>query len=748
MRILSSALVGLFATGALSAPLLAQSNTIPGIDVRVYNVVDATVYGRRGPAYPNGEMGLMIGHSYCNTGSVDVTWVDEIGGVMVDTYPRIAFLVVKEADGRMVQVSNRSFLKHSTVPYNFSSGPCAPCNSGSGEFFFRGCSDTYSSGINSNRYYLAPADEIDPWLGAWDSQGSYFDRGDPAVSGSAATDSRRSLTSSMTNAFDSVKNRIIIQEQDLVGAGQYYGQVYVSIQGESASVRDNNYQTRPMNISGGAGGWSASVTGSSVEGPALTHWTGATTRMGGNGNDDGRFLVAVKVTGPTNGVYHYEYAVQNLDNNRGGASLRIPMDQGAVVSNIGFRDVDTDPLNQWTTSRTSTELSFLATANNACDWNTIYNFWFDCDVPPSFGHVTIDEARVGPGAMQVTVDSQVPSGIPSANKTLIGQGCGDCDASIYEDFGSPTAFDLANDSLTFDLNGGAYSVGPGAGTWIAPSGTQLSLGDDSTATVNLPFTLSYPGGSTNRLEVCSNGFVSPAGSNGTDFSPSVSEFLGGNARWAAAWHDLNPSRGGRVMASTSATGAVVTFENIQSFTGGGAHTFQLQFQADGTVHMIWQACTPTGNGYLVGWTPGNDGTDPGNIDLSALSAPKSLCSGNFTSLSLDASARPILGTSIDVITSSIPGGTVAGATLFDTSLRNPPIDLTFAGMEGCYAYLGGGIAESFPTNAPEGRFTLPVPNDPALIGLGLVAQSFTFGPPLTSSGWISSNALLLQLGPM
>ncbi|MBK8976588.1 MAG: hypothetical protein IPM29_11785 [Planctomycetes bacterium] len=739
-------LAGLLALCALAPSLLSQSNAIPGLDIRAYEVTDATAYGRRGPAWPNGEVGIMIGHSYCNAGSVDMVWVDEIGGVMVDTYPRIAFLVAKEEGGRMVQVSDRSFLKHSTVPYNFSSGPCAPCRSGSGEFMFVGCSDTYSSGINSNRYYLAPADEIDPWLGAWNPVGSYFDRGDPPVTGSAATDARRSLTSAMVSTFDAVKNRIVIQESELTGSGQLYGQIYLSIQGESVTIRDNNYRNRPLSMSWNGSSWSASTTGSSAEGPVLTRWTGATTAIGGNGNSDGRFMVGVKVTGPTNGIYHYEFAVHNLDNFRGGAAFRVPLDSAAQVSNIGFRDVDTDPQNQWTVSRSSTELAFLAAANNALDWNTIYNFWFDCDVAPSFGAVLLDAARPGAGSMQIAVQSQVPSGIPSATKSVIGQGCGDCDATVYEFFSPAGAFDLANDSLTFTLASGSYSYGPGTGSWVAPAGTQLTLSDDQEVTVNLPFSLPYPGGTTNRLIVCSNGFVSPAASNGTTYTPAVGEFLNGAARWAIAWHDLNPNNGGRVMFDANQARAVLTFENIQSYSGGGLHTFQAQFLANGTVHYLWQSVNPTGNDYLVGWTPGGPSSDPGSTDLSAVSSSRGLCATRFMPLALDASDRPVLGRTIDVTTSNIPGGTVAGATLFDTSLQQPPLDLGFAGMPGCFAYLPGGIAQAFPTTMPVGGFQLTIPNDQRLIGVGLVAQSFTFGPPLTPSGWINSNGLLLQLG--
>ena len=102
----------------------------------------------------------------------------------------------------MVQISGESFLKHSRIAFNFSSGPCAPCQTGPSQTMRIGCSDTYSTGFNGNRFNLGPTTEIDPWLGTWNPFGSYFDVGDPAVTGAAATDGLQSLTSTQVAAFD------------------------------------------------------------------------------------------------------------------------------------------------------------------------------------------------------------------------------------------------------------------------------------------------------------------------------------------------------------------------------------------------------------------------------------------------------------------------------------------------------------------------------------------------------------------
>jgi hypothetical protein len=190
----------------------------------------------------------------------------------------------------------------------------------------------------------------------------------------------------------------------------------------------------------------------------LTRWSGASTAAAGNGLDDGRFMVGWKVTGPVDGFWHYEIAVHNLDNHAGGAALRLPVCPTARVRNPGFRDIDGNALNEWTFHRAGSEIAWLAAADNPLDWNTIYNFWFDCDAAPAAGPVTIDRARIGPGALSVIVPAQVPGVL---GHEYLGDGCG-----------SPAPL-LAGNGLPSIPNGGhALTV---RGTALAPTVLALSL---------------------------------------------------------------------------------------------------------------------------------------------------------------------------------------------------------------------------------------------------------------------------------
>ncbi len=452
-----------FAAFLLAIPATAQSNAVPGLDVGVYDVVNVQVYGRRGPAFPGGEVGLNIGHAMCNGGSVNLTWTGSgPGGVMAQTFPKIASLLARESGGRMVQVSGKSNLKHSRIAFNFSSGPCAPCTSAGSNLWSVGCSDTYSSGFSSASN-LGPTDEINPWLGTWNPVGSYFDRGDPAVSGAQATDG---IQSPITNPTP-LLNRMIVPESELDVPGTYYGQAHLVVIGEPVGNRANNQATRPMSFTRSGANWSGTVNGPAVVGPVLSRWTGATTAIGGNGQDDGRFMVGCKVTGPVNGFWHYEIAVHNLDHASGGAAVRIPACPAARVQNIGFRDIDQNAANDWGFVRTSNEIAFVVTDTNVLEWNTLYNFWFDSDAAPIAGSLDVDRARPGPGLLSIPVAVQVPGLV---GHEYLGDGCG-TPAPLLTANGVPST------------PNGAYAL-RAQGTASAPTALVFSLGGDNAALGN------------------------------------------------------------------------------------------------------------------------------------------------------------------------------------------------------------------------------------------------------------------------
>ena len=107
---------------ALAASLTAQANVVPGLDGRLTLVDDLTYYGRRGPAHPNGEIGMAMLNEMCNPGTVQIPWQ----AAMQPNHPKFGFLIVRVAGDRIEQISDRSFCKHAFTSTNYS-GPCGSC---------------------------------------------------------------------------------------------------------------------------------------------------------------------------------------------------------------------------------------------------------------------------------------------------------------------------------------------------------------------------------------------------------------------------------------------------------------------------------------------------------------------------------------------------------------------------------------------------------------------------------------------
>ena len=145
-------------------------------------------------------------------------------------------------------------------------------------------------------------------------------------------------------------------------------------------------------------------------------------------------------------------------------------------------------------------------------------------------------------------------------------------------------------------------------------GLLLSLGDDDSEELALPFSFPFQGSSYASVFVNSNGNLT-FGSGDTDFSESVSELLSDQPRIAPLWDDLSPNNGGSVTVEQSATEWSVTFDGVPEFISTGANTFTVTLHADGTIDIDYGAVSALDG--IVGVTEGGGASDPGETDLSA-----------------------------------------------------------------------------------------------------------------------------------
>jgi hypothetical protein len=453
--------------------LLAQANTIPGRDIRLQDAFWIERYVRAG-TFPNGVQAIGTWTVCCNPGTSPIPFL----APMNPTHAYIQYLVARESAGRFVQISNQAWVKHTFGSSNDPS-PCGNClNPGLSGFVEPGCNDANYQAVD--HFNLGPPDEIDPWLGTWNPVCSYFDVGNPPVAPAQQCDGIRSVDGAQAAVLNTAINQAMrVHDDDLnvAGANFYYQAGYL-IPFEADALRGDNLGSRQFTATWNGGQWDLADSSAFLQGSILQRWSGATISSNSNGADDGRFFVAVKVTGPNNGLYHYEYAVQNRDNRRGMGAFRVPVCVDAQVSGFGFHDVDRAAISDWTAAKVGGQIVFQTNgvSPNPLRWNAIYNFWFDCDAAPQPGTTLLDQYDIGPGALAVSVPSTTPGGLWSQH---LGAGCGNPGAPSLFASGSPARATIPNASYTLRSTGNP--AGAACGFLLSTVPGSVNLGGGCTA---------------------------------------------------------------------------------------------------------------------------------------------------------------------------------------------------------------------------------------------------------------------------
>lgn len=455
----------------LTGTAYAQPNVVNGRSVKLQSLNGFLALGRSG-AFPNGINGCAESTTSCNNGTSNIPW----NQVMAETHPFISFIAARQSNGRIEQISDYSFVKHGFFATN--SPGCGTCqNPGTSSLLGVNCTDTYSTTNNGDNFWLAPGEEINPWTGAWEATCSHFDKGEPPVALPQQCDTQRSLSSTQANALGVVGHRMRIPDSGFnVPGATFHVYSQYTTQGEAESLRNDNQGWRNFTPNWTGSSWSISVSGTLQYNSILSAWTGATLNSNTNGSDDGRVYVAVKVTGPVAGVYHYEYAVHNRDNARGVGAFKLPVCANASITNVSFRDVDTDAGNDWTFTNNGSEIAWTAGVV-PLRWNSFYNFSFDSNVAPGAGSSTIVAAAAGPGAASFTVNTQYPAGTASSNVDL-GGGCGTPSAPALAALGNAT---VPNPAWGLQVTGCA----PGAMTQLWASALDSSLPLNANCTLHM-----------------------------------------------------------------------------------------------------------------------------------------------------------------------------------------------------------------------------------------------------------------------
>ncbi len=339
--------------------------------------------------------------------------------------------------------------------------------------------------------------------------------------------------------------------------------------------------------------------------------------------------------------------------------------------------------------------------------------------------------------------------IPARVQTF-GRGCPK-PAVVYEQFDFQNQIDLSNTAINFvGSPTGGYVAIPGTG-FFTPTSAPIATGDDVvTGPFTLPFTFAYPGGSTNQIDISSNGFLWLQTGN---FDPRCCSgysagFVADAASIAALWQDLNPSQGGSVHfdVDPSNTEVHITWMNVPEYFNTGTNTVQITLRSDSSFQLSYGTVANVSHDCLVGFSQGGGAADPGSIDFSA-SLPFTLGSGGIPlALNAQVGSMPIYGTNFVMETTDFPANSVFGVMALGFGQFVPGVDLGSFGMPGCEQNITLDATLFFALTSNPAPFSFAVPNNTAFGGVKINAQAVTLSPGANAAGALTSNGLQMTIG--
>lgn len=376
----------------LSAAVTAQEipAAVSGPDVTVFQFTDIFNYGNTG-----GIVGYAVGTRSCNRGDKPLNWCDQgsgcVAGATTHDHPVIAQNLYRLKDGRLDQIG-MSWLKHGFLSTNSTTAGCTGAAgqscvappAGSNQLGI-GCTDPYGGSLNGSRP-LGMRSEVNGTTGA-------FPFPYTAV-GSSGT----------------YEQRVKVQGTDVDSAlnpgALYFAEAqYIAPDDAAAGNGMNNASYRRVNVGGGPG-YNLTMTGDMFEeASAIEAWPAndpLVERLDADipaSTPVERFQVARKVTNPSPGVWHFEYAVRNHNSDRSARAFAVDFPDGTAITNAGFKDIDSHSGEPYSTTDWTINVdaptavvswsaeTFATNANaNALRWSTMYNFWFDADSANAGSH--------------------------------------------------------------------------------------------------------------------------------------------------------------------------------------------------------------------------------------------------------------------------------------------------------------------------------------------------------------------------
>ena len=314
-----------------SLPALNQPGvgTVPGPDVIVGDLIDLVQLDN---GSVGNRVGISLGTDACNKGTIDVDWF----ALPSNDHPFIPQNLYRMSGGadnnQTFEQIGQSWGKHAFTAA--SSNTCGfGCNGVGGPHLGSGCSDAYGAGLNGAQDLIGSRAWVNPFTGF------FAQNPDP-----------NNHSGHVHAPTDPTAHRILVDVNDLntslnVGA-TYFAEAEYIVPHEGTWCQShpdqcnmyNNASYRQCSVIGINQPFSFNFVGNTVrEQPAIKAWTGATVnQIEPDHGNDGIWFMGYKVTNPSAGVWHYEYALYNQNLDRAIQSFSVPLGPGVSISNIGF----------------------------------------------------------------------------------------------------------------------------------------------------------------------------------------------------------------------------------------------------------------------------------------------------------------------------------------------------------------------------------------------------------------------------
>ena len=390
------------------------------------------------PDNTTSQVGLDVGTDSCNNGDQPIDWF-ALPNTDHPVVPQNLYRMSSAANNNdRIEQIGQSWMKHTFEALEESvCGTCNTNNCQTGTHLCPGCSDPYCCGLNGDQGGLGSRAWINPFTGGYPQNPDPDDH--------------------TGHNHDGVSHRIRVNIGDLnqslnQGASYFAEAAYIApseytwCQSHPGQCNMyNNVSYRQFSVSGINPPFNFSAIGSTFRmQPAIMAWaaTGATVnQVQPDPGNDGLWFMGYKVTNPKTGVWHYDYALYNMNLDRAIQSFSVPLGAGVNISNIDFHAPPQEPgwandgtfNNQgysstpWTVTQAGSSITwnsetFAQNQNaNAIRFGTLYNFRFDADQSPQNVNATIGFFKTG-SPMMVAIaapagGTPTPTPTPTATAT-------------------------------------------------------------------------------------------------------------------------------------------------------------------------------------------------------------------------------------------------------------------------------------------------------------------------------------------